>query len=142
MELEFNHFDEVFAGIDQQVNQLVRKTAFDIEGSAKQESRVRYGFMRNAWYVRTEDSSDYTSLSAPAPGYREFPEIAAPGHNEALIVGGAAHTVYNEYGTSKMGAQPMLTPAVERARQPFLTALEAASNGAGVGTIAEFALIG
>ena len=122
--LDFNHYDEVFAGIDKQVNQLVRKTALDAEGIAKQESRVRYGFMRGAWYVITENFSDYTDLAPPEPGYHEFPELAAPGHNEALIVGGAAHTVFNEYGTHKMAAQPMLTPAVEQIRQPFLDALQ------------------
>ena len=139
---DFDHWDETFAEIDKKVNQLVRKTAFDIEATAKRESRVRYGYMRNAWYVRTEDSSDYKDLAPPEKGYQEFPEVAATPHNEAWIVGGARHTVFNEYGTHKMAAQPMLTPAVEQARQPFLDALEKVTNGEGVGSISEFATIG
>jgi HK97 gp10 family phage protein len=35
------------------------------------------------------------------------------------VVGGAQHTIYNEYGTRHMAAQPMLTPAAELAREPF-----------------------
>jgi hypothetical protein len=29
------------------------------------------------------------------------------------VVGGAAHTIFNEYGTYKMSAQPMLRPAAQ-----------------------------
>lgn len=117
---DFNRFDELFQEIDQKVNQTVRKTAFDAERIAKQLSRVDTGDMRNEWYVRTEDSSDRGSVRPDS-----FPEVAAPEHNEALLVGGSAHTIYNEYGTRYMAAQPMATPAIEQVRQPFFDALKA-----------------
>lgn len=37
------------------------------------------------------------------------------GPYEYELSGKAEHTVYNEYGTSKMPAQPMITPSVEAA---------------------------
>ena len=128
MSNEFNNFDQVFADIDDTVNKLVRKTAFDAQASAQGHSRVRYGFMKNAWYVRTEDDSTYQSLSTPK-GYAEFPEVEPTNHNEAWIVGGMAHTVFNEFGTIHMSAQPMITPAIEEVREPFLDALAVAVHG-------------
>src|SRR5690348_17479000 len=116
-EEEFNHFDQVFAEIDQQVNKLVRATAFRAEGIAKHLARVDTGHMRNAIYTRTEEESDRPSLADL------FPETEAPPHNEAWIVGGAIYTLFNEYGTIHMPAQPMFTPAIEQVRQPFLSAL-------------------
>ena len=128
---EFNRWHEVAEEIDQQVNKLVRKTAFDAERIAKPLARWDTGFMRNALYVRLEDGGDFHSLSTP-PGYVEFPEIAAPPHNEALLVGGAGHTIYNEFGTSHMAAKPMIVPAIEAIRQPFLEALKQLADGEGV----------
>jgi|SRR6185312_14966042 len=116
--LDFNHYDEVFAGIDKQVQALVKKTAFDVEASAKGNAAVDTGFMRSSIYVKTEDSSDNS-----AGGKDAFPEVEIPEHNAALIPVGAVYGIFVEYGTHKMGAQPFMTPAVEQARQPFLDAL-------------------
>jgi HK97 gp10 family phage protein len=116
---EFNRWPEVFADIDDKVNKLVRVTAFKAEAIAKPLARVDTGDMRNELYVRTEDSSDRT-VSASGDS---FPEVAATPHNEAWLVGGSGHTVYNEFGTRYMAAQPMIVPAIEQIRQPFLDAL-------------------
>lgn len=125
---EFNNWDEKFADIDQKVNQLVRKTAFDAQGIAQEESRVDQGAMKNGWYVRTEDSSNRTEPKPSGDGFL-FPEVPATSHNEAWLVGGISYTIWNELGTSRMPAKPMAAPAINRVRQPFLDALARVSNG-------------
>lgn len=116
---EFNHWDEVFADLDKKVNQVTRKAGFDAERIAKQRSRVDKGDMRAEWYVRTEDSSDRQELM----GSDLFPEVEPTPHNEVWLIGGSKHTIYNEYGTRYMSAQPMATPAIEEVRAPYLKAL-------------------
>lgn len=116
---EFDHWNETFTSIDNTINQFVRATAFKAEAIAKPLARVDTSDMRNELYVRTEDSSDRTTSAAND----SFPEVAAPEHNTALLVGGSGHTMYNEYGTWKMSAQAMIGPAIEAVRQPFLDGL-------------------
>lgn len=125
---EFDHWDEVAAEIDGKVNQLVRATVFKAQAIAQQESRVDTSFMKNAWYTRTEDSSNRQTPTPPQDAFL-FPEVSATPHNEAWIIGGASYTIYNEFGTVHMAAKPMAAPAIEQVRQPFLKALEAISNG-------------
>lgn len=77
----------------------VTKASLDIEMGAKSRSRVDTGNMRASIAAR------------PA------------GALEAMVEAGAEYTIYNEYGTSKMSAQPMLRPATEQARGGFYAAM-------------------
>ncbi len=70
-------------------------TAKAIRDGAARRSRVDTGQMQAGWVVAEVD--DETS------------QVANP----------VEHSKYNEYGTSRMAAQPMLHPAVEAAREPF-----------------------
>lgn len=124
---EFNHWDTVAEEIDEAVNKLVRKTAFEVEAKAKRSAPVDTGFLRNSIYVRTEDSSD-----ARGQGGELFPELPAAEHNAAYIAVGATYGQYVEWGTSRMPAHPFLVPAVEAIRQPFLGALDKLANGEGI----------
>lgn len=116
MEGDFNHWEELFNEIDQKVGQTVDFYAEGAKHIAQSLSRVDTGTMKEDWYVRTEHGSDRIGGGAPD----SFPEIAPAEHNEAILVGGSMHTVYNEYGTYKMSAKPMAVPAIEQIRQPFL----------------------
>ena len=121
MQLEFfNDFDVLAAEYDHLVNQVVRKVAFDLEKGAKARAPVLTGFLRSSIYVRTEDSSDM-ALSGSGPS---FPEVEAPGHNNALVAVGAEYGIYVEFGTHRASARPYLVPAAEAVRQPFQQALE------------------
>lgn len=156
---DFDHWDQLADEADQKTNQLVRATAFKAQRIAQQESRVDTGFMKNAWYVRTENESSYGDAASHAKGRvvhnfklgkneaanarkfarrnqeetafanMLFSEVQATPHNEAWIVGGASHTIYNEMGTVHMPAKPMAAPAIERVREPFLKALDHVANG-------------
>lgn len=77
----------------------VEKTAFLIEGGCKQRSRVDTGEMQNGWQ---------TSINGPV---------------EREVGNAVEHTLYNEFSTSTMSAQPMLAPSVEEQREPFERAM-------------------
>lgn len=78
----------------------VAKTAADIEAGAKSRARVDTGHMRS-------------SIKAKASGKLT-----------ARVTAGAEYTIYNEYGTTKVPAQPMLRPAAHQAEAPFIAAMK------------------
>lgn len=84
---------------------LVAKTALDVQGDAAQRSRVDTGTMKNGWQTRHDDAYHATVFN--------------PIH----------YAAYNEYGTVRMAAQPMITPAVERRRPAFLAAIKKLIGG-------------
>jgi HK97 gp10 family phage protein len=81
-------------------SQIVRKTALDIEAEAKRLAPVDTGRLRNSIQTQMEN-----------------------GALIARIVVGAEYGSYVEFGTPKMKAQPYLTPAVEKNREPFKAAM-------------------
>lgn len=90
---------QIIAGLEPKASAAVRKTVFDIEAGAKSRARVDTGAMRAGIGVE---------MSGPLSGE---------------VIGHADYTIYNELGTSKMAAQPMLTPAAEEARPGFMAAM-------------------
>lgn len=78
----------------------VRKTALDIEGGAKARSRVDTGAMQGSWNTQPT------------------------GQLSARVSAGVEYAIYNEYGTSKMSAQPMARPAAHEAEAPLLAAMK------------------
>lgn len=77
---------------------VVAKTTIDIKGGAAGRSRVDTGAMQGGW-------------------------TANVGGLHGIVESGPDYTVYNEFGTSKMAAQPMATPAAEMARGPYYAAM-------------------
>lgn len=77
----------------------VPATAKEIRKTAAARSRVDTGRMRAGW---------------------QAVEVATTGDEVKWQVGNPVeHVIYNEFGTVRMSAQPMLFPAVESAREPF-----------------------
>lgn len=89
----------VAAQLGQRASDAVEKAGRDIEAGAKARARVDTGYMKGA--------IDWT----PEDPYR------------GEVVAGADYTIYNEFGTSSMPAQPMLVPATEDARPGFEAAI-------------------
>lgn len=77
----------------------VRETLDQVVAGAKVRSRVDTGEMRAGWTSR---------MTGPAEGE---------------VVNEVEHTVYNEFGTRYMPAQPMLRPALDAARPGFADAM-------------------
>ncbi len=80
---------------DGRVDEALDNAELAIEVGAQQRARVDTGEMRARLQGRTT------------------------GHHSRAVDGGADHTVFNEYGTEAMSAQPMLVPAAEDARDRF-----------------------
>lgn len=82
----------------------VKKTAKDIEATAKTLAPVDTGFHRGA--IKT---SDLRSVSQDSP--------------EAEVRAGAKYATYLEFGTSRMAPQPSLGPAADKHTPAFEAAM-------------------
>lgn len=95
----FNHFGELAGALAVKGDLVVEKIARDAEAECRMRSRVDTGAMRNAWAVRT------------------------PGLLHREVFNHMEYAIFNEMGTVRMSAQPMLIPAFERQRPVFELAL-------------------
>ena len=90
------------AGVEttRKAGQVVRKSASDVEAQAKARAAVDTGNMRN---------SIGTTMHGPL---------------SAEIGPTASHSVFVEFGTYKMAAQPFMGPAADRVEPSFIAAME------------------
>lgn len=86
---------------------VVEKTAADATRIAKEKSRVDTGAMRAGW------------------------TFSMVGPKRAIVGNAQEHSVYNEYGTRHMSAQPMIRPAIVQVSQPFFDAISQLLTQAG-----------
>jgi HK97 gp10 family phage protein len=94
-----NHFGAIAASLKPRAHALVAETIVVVRDSAKAHSRVDTGEMRDGWTA--EQTSD----------------------THGTVYNDVPHTVFNEYGTVKMTAQPMIHPAIDEAKPAFDTGL-------------------
>lgn len=87
------------------------KAAAEIEREAKRRSRYETGNMRGGWQT----------------------DILGP--YERMVYNLVEYTVYNEFGTIYMSAQPMLGPAIELAEQTYPGEIAAVYAGHDISTI-------
>ena len=78
---------------------VVRKTSLDVAAGAARRSRVDTGAMRGGWTPKMNNATS------------------------ATVRNSQKYALHNEYGTTKMSAQPMARPAAEEARGPFMRAM-------------------
>lgn len=91
--LDTSGIDKLLQGMDGNADKAVRDTAYEIRDMAAGYAPVRTGALRD-------------SLEAVKVTQKTW-----------WVQDGVEYGVYQELGTSKMGAQPFLTPAVEQAEQ-------------------------
>lgn len=89
----------------------VRKTAKDIEGTAKNLSPVDTGNLRSS--IKTSDLR-HTTGNSPA----------------ADVTASAEYATYVEFGTSRMAPQPFMGPAADKHEPGFIQAMEQIAGGA------------
>jgi phage protein, HK97 gp10 family len=98
--LKSNRFAEIAKQFHNEASQVVRKTTLDVEAGAKQRVPVDTGLLRNSIQSTME------------------------GELTGVVSTNVEYSIYVEYGTTRMSAQPYMTPAAEAMRQPFIQALQ------------------
>lgn len=93
---------KIIAEIESNVAGVVQRAGYRVEAGAKSRARVRTGYMRGQ--------------------IRWIPFDRFSGE----VVGGASYTIFNEFGTVHMSAQPMFIPAIEEVRPLFAAELRIA----------------
>lgn len=101
----FNNFARIADDLQSKGRAVLLKTALDAEALAQEASRVDTGAMRSGWML--------------APGNSQW---------ELRLVNAQHYAIYHEYGFhlrdgTYMHEQPMLHPALDAVRAPFLMAL-------------------
>jgi len=85
----------IIASSSTRVSLAVRRAEANIERRAKAKSRYDTGNMRGGW------------------------QSEKLGPFDGMVFNLVSYTIYNEYGTVHMAAQPMIRPAVEESREEF-----------------------
>ncbi len=115
---------EVALRMEEALDDIIRKSAFDIEARAKAKAPVQFGFLKSSIYVRTHHESTYGDAGQEGDGTGVMlPEVEQPEKHHAVIAVGANYGIYQEFGTVHMPAHPYLTPAAEEVRPEFEAAL-------------------
>lgn len=102
LEVKFNRLPGMGPAVRKACSDVVRKATFDVEADAKVRAPVDTGALK-------------ASIAGKMIG-----ELTGE------IVCGVEYGIYQELGTTRMGAQPFLTPAVEAIKEPFFQAIGAA----------------
>lgn len=129
--LVFNKLPALAGALAPLASQVVRKTAFDIMTGSQSAAPVDTGALKNSHYVATHDDSSYSrsvaDAKAAAAGKRRkvkvLPEVQRPGELQAVVAVAVEYAAPVEYGSSRRGATPYLTPAAEAQRKPFEQAM-------------------
>lgn len=104
--LEFNRLPALTEGLEGRASQVVRKVAYDIAaGAADRTVRVDTGAMKGGYDVDMEDPLT------------------------AVVFNRQHYHIYQELGTRFISASPMLGPAAEEQRGPFLAAMAQIVSG-------------
>ncbi len=103
---------------------LVKTAAFNVEARAKGNAAVDTGAMRAAIYTVTREGSGYAAAAASAASASINAEMQSEEprpekDTSAVVHAGMNYSVYVEYGTVKMAAQPFMAPAAA-AEEPNL----------------------
>lgn len=121
IQLDTKPLEHMVAMMNDVASIVVRKIAFDVEANAKSLAPVDLGALKASIYVSTRGESSYRANSNEAfflrPSADIAPEIAASSQLEAIVGVPMGYAAFVEFGTSRMGAQPFLTPAIEMERE-------------------------
>lgn len=128
---DFNRLPQLLQALHAGAVVGIRKATETVSKDAAGWAPVDTGFLKASCYYVTSDNSTYGRASSKSSRTDEFkgllPEVEPPGSDlEGIVAVGAAYGTYVEHGTSRMAAQPFLTPAAEamRGKLPGIMASE------------------
>ena len=93
IKLDTKVLDRIAANLGKNADQIVHSLAFEVEATAKTLAPVDTGALKNSINTKKVKESLYH------------------------VQDGVHYGIYQEYGTSRMAAQPFMTPAIERVRK-------------------------
>ena len=120
--LDTKMLDAIVRDSDKKGEQILRKLAFEVEGKAKQLAPYDTTALRNSIYTQTDKVDGYDAAVSEVASKRPDAKVhrnPKPEKGEAIVGPCVEYGIYQEFGTSKMAAQPYLTPAVEAIRSKF-----------------------
>lgn len=127
---DYSGLDAYIKNMPLKVDEAVRGTAFFVEGVAKTKAPLLTGALRNSIYVRTHRESGFGAAQTKAKALNSaaetLPEVDAPPLGTALITPAMEYAYFVEFGTSRRGAKPYLTPAMREAAAIFVRLLKKA----------------
>lgn len=108
---DYNHIPDAIRALHDGLVKAVAQVARDVRDAAQEHAAVDTGYMRDHIYAVTSEGSDYQG------GALSLPEVEKPGSDlEGVAASEATYSIYVELGTSRMAAQPFMTPAAESVR--------------------------
>lgn len=99
LEVKKNEFEKIASELPVKAAAVVHETALEVSARTKASTPVRTGKLQRGWYVRHE------------------------GAFRSRIANQTRYWPFVEFGTHKMPAHPMVTPAVEGLRASFIARL-------------------
>lgn len=112
-----NRLPEIRSVLTFEVDQAVRKAAFDLAAHAKDLAPVDTGALKNSiWVLTSKDSTYGEALQAALarnPKAQAVSPPAVPPPGTAYVGAGVHYAVYVEYGTRRMAARPFMRPAAD-----------------------------
>lgn len=113
--------------------QAATQTAVD--KTLEQAKQIAQGYaavdttsMREGVYTSSATGSGYAEAAAAAesvnPGVELLPEVPQPPPGEGTLSDAVAHSLFIEFGTTRMSARPFMAPASIEAEAIYITNLE------------------
>lgn len=116
--IDTRELDRIAAKLNVTKKQVVKRMAFQVESLAKIRAAKDTGAMRNSIYVATQDEDGYGQASSAAtsanPSITTEPNQTPSGNVLAVVGPCVTYAEFIEFGTSKRGPRPFLTPALEQ----------------------------
>jgi HK97 gp10 family phage protein len=120
--IDTKEVDRVAAALGKNRDAIVRIIGFDIESESKQNAPVDTSALRNSHYTETPEGNTFDVAESHAKGANpKVTTIQHPKPDEGFVNVGPSvdYAEFVEFGTSRQGAQPYLTPAAESVSQKF-----------------------
>jgi len=120
----FNNFPQLTGQMRYRASQVVRKTAFDIQGNAQASMSGHKSGQVYERYGRAHQASAPGEAPAIDTGYLQNSiAVEMLSDLQAIVFTNALYAEYLEFGTARMAPRPYMVPAAERAWPGFLAAM-------------------
>lgn len=123
VKLDTRRLEEISRNLKRNALDIVEELADKGVEYMQENARVDTGAMRASTYVVSQRRDDYQRASGDAKSLR--PEAQTEPHPKPsgdvyANIGPCVHyAIYNEFGTSRMAAQPFVVPGIERLGNEF-----------------------